>query len=162
MTEDLDLTDSLGRPMKFCGWWLCNEKIPDKKRQKYCSRGCKQADSRKRSRAADRTRERRREAGKKQGFEEGHLYVIRPGDEPIVKVGYSKSLTERLRVLQTSHYHTLEVAASVPVKRYHKNDPPDKVVHMELREEDHVRGEWWKLTDHTIAVLERFDLLMGD
>lgn len=153
--------DSFGREMVKCEWWLCQEYIRDTGNQKFCSRGCKQAESKKRSRNADRTRERRREQGKQEGFENGHLYVIRPGQEDIVKIGYSKSLSERIRVLQTAHYHTLEAIGSLEVKRYFKNDPPDKAVHEKLREQDHVRGEWWRLTAHTVEVLEEVGLLLG-
>ena len=152
--------DSFGRAQKQCEWWLCTEWFRDANDRKYCSRGCKQADSKKRSRKADRTRERRRTQGAAEGHEDGHLYVIRPGQEDIVKVGYSKSLDERLRTLQTAHYHTLAVVSSIETKRFHKNDPPDKAIHMLLREEDHVRGEWWSLTEHTAGVLVEagFDL----
>jgi hypothetical protein len=159
--NEAEQTDAFGNALTECGFWCCTQTFRPSGEQRFCSRGCKQADSKRRSRKADSTRERRRAAGKKEGFEEGVLYVIRPGDETIVKVGYSKSLTERLRILQTAHYHTLKAIATIPVKRYFKNDPPDKEVHMLLHEGDHVRGEWWALTENTVEVLTDFGFALG-
>lgn len=153
--------DAFGRPMKKCAFWMCGAFIPDREKQRFCSRQCKSADSKRRSRKADRTREARRQAGMEEGAENGHLYVIRAGDEPIVKVGYSKSLEERLRTLNTAHYRELRVVASRPVERHLKNDPPDKRLHLELPETDHLKGEWWVLTEEVAAVLRSYGLEMG-
>jgi hypothetical protein len=153
--------DAFGRPKKKCEFWMCNVWIPNRPSQKFCSRQCKSADSKRRSRKADPTRQKRREQGRMEGSEQGHLYVIQPGSEPIVKVGYSNSLPERLRTLNTAHYHELRIIASRPVERFLKNDPPDKLVHLELPEVDHMKGEWWRLTEEVVEVLNRHQLTVG-
>lgn len=150
--------DAFGRAKKKCGFWMCPVFIPDRPSQRYCSRQCKSADSKRRSRKADPTRAKRRLQGRLEGSEPGHLYVIRPGDEPVVKIGYSNSLPERLRTLNTAHYHELRIVASKPVERFLKNDPPDKLIHEELPEADHLKGEWWRLTEGVLEVLRRHEL----
>ena len=72
-----------------------------------------------------------------------------------MKVGYSKRLKDRFRVLQTAHYEQLRLVSSIETKRYIRNDPPDKPLHAELLDEDHVKGEWWRLTPHTKDVLSK-------
>lgn len=152
--------DSFGRPQQQCAFWSCNEWFTPRGNRRFCSRGCKQADSKKRSRDADRTRARRRQAGRNEGVEEGHLYVIQAGSEPIVKVGYSRNLEERFRNFQTAHYLDLRIVSSIETVRAKRNDPPDKLLHLALPEEDHIRGEWWWLTPATQEVLRDagFDL----
>lgn len=152
--------DAFGRPKKKCQFWMCNVWIRDDDGQRFCSRQCKAADSKRRSRKADRTRAARQAQGKLEGEEDGHLYVIQAGEEPIVKVGYSKSLDERLRTLNTAHYRELRVAASRPVKRYLKNDPPDKAVHADLPDRAHLKGEWWYLTGEVREALAAHGLLL--
>jgi len=154
--------DALGRPLATCGFWSCSETFPASRGRRFCSRGCKQADSRRRSRKADRTREKRRAAGKEEGYEDGHLYMIAPIGDPVVKVGYSKSVKERLRVLQTAHYRPLELVASIETRRYLKNDPPDKAIHELLDDEDHVKGEWWITSEHTRSVLREVGFEFAD
>lgn len=150
------MEDAFGNPLTKCEFWCCNEHFRLTPGRRFCSRGCKQADSKRRSRAADPTRARRKAAGKALGARGGDLYVIRAGRDPIIKVGYSKSVQERLRILQTAHYHKLEVLSTLPAKMYFQNAPPDKVLHELLPDEDHVRGEWWVLTPKTRKVLQDF------
>lgn len=145
--------DAFGVPMTQCGFWSCHEWFRTVPGKRFCSRGCKQADSQRRMRKADQTRERRRKAGAEAGYEEGHLYMIAPTGDPVVKVGYSKRLKDRFRVLQTAHYRPLNLIASIPVKRFTRNDPPDKEIHLLLADEDHVKGEWWITSDHTRKTL---------
>ena len=147
--------DGFGNPMTQCEFWSCNEWFRTVGGKRFCSRGCKQADSQRRSRAADRTRAKRKKAGEAAGYEDGHLYVIQPEGVPVVKVGYSKRLKDRFRVLQTAHYEQLRLVSSIETKRYIRNDPPDKPLHAELLDEDHVKGEWWRLTPHTKDVLSK-------
>lgn len=153
--------DAFGRPKKKCAFWMCSTWIPNRPSQKFCSRQCKSADSKRRSRKADPTRAKRRLQGQREGSEQGHLYVIQPGSEPVVKVGYSNSLSERLRTLNTAHYYELRIVASRPVERHMKNDPPDKLIHLELPEVDHMKGEWWRLSEEVVEVLNRHQLAVG-
>jgi hypothetical protein len=152
--------DAFGVPMEKCAFWSCSNFVRPSQGRRFCSRGCKQADSKRRSRKADRTREKRRNQGRSEGSESGHLYGIQAGSEPVVKVGYSKALGDRLRVFQTAHHLELTLVSSLPIERFSKNDPPDKRIHLELPEEDHIRGEWWWLTPEVQRVLESvgFDL----
>lgn len=154
--------DAFGRPKKKCGFWMCSVWIPDRPSQKFCSRQCKSADSKRRSRKADPTRERRRKQGQAEGSEQGHLYVIQAHPDPIVKIGYSNSLSERLRTLSTAHYRELRIVASKPVERFLKNDPPDKLIHLDLPEGDHLKGEWWTLTEEVRSVLSQHGLLLEE
>jgi len=154
--------DSFGKPKKQCEFWMCSVWFRPTGDQRFCSRQCKAAESKRRTRRGDRTRLARREQGLAEGYEEGTLYVIyAPAEPPVVKIGYTKALGTRFRALQTANHLDLEILAQRPVKHYRKNDHPDKQLHEDLPEGDHVRGEWWFLTGEVKETLERHELGFG-
>jgi len=148
--------DDFGVELVNCEWWCCDQWFRPLENKRFCSRACKQAYHKKRIRQADPNRPLRIEQARKEGYEEGDLYLIQAGEEAVVKVGYSKNWKTRLRLLQTGHHMKLKCIATLPVKRYFKQDPPDKDLHMLLNDADIVRGEWYRMNERTVKVLKEY------
>jgi hypothetical protein len=68
------------------------------------------------------------------------VYFIQAESGPI-KIGMARSPVSRLRVLQTAHFDTLVILATVP-----GNEAIERRLHGMFRE-DHIRGEWFRASE---------------
>jgi len=86
---------------------------------------------------------------KRKKNENGYIYLIKDEGSGLVKVGYSKNPSKRLKALQTSSPSTLKLLATkegnyTTESKFHK-----------AYQKDHIRGEWYRLSPQ---IMEDWDL----
>ena len=82
----------------------------------------------------------------------GCVYVIRAGATEYYKIGVANDVGHRLKNLQTAHYQELIV-----VRVFYSEEAYvlEKKIHA-LFDENRIRGEWFKLSQHDIEMIEGF------
>lgn len=89
------------------------------------------------------------------GFTTSNIYVIRNSDLGLYKIGYSDDVQRRLKALQSSSCHTLDVLASWEVPGYAVRafEACIHMAHIHCR----THGEWFELSADEAANLRDLD-----
>lgn len=77
----------------------------------------------------------------------GVVYFIRAKGVSLVKIGYSSNPEQRLRNLQTSCPHQLDILATLPGSQQTEADIHKKFGHLRMN------GEWFRLTSELFAFI---------
>ncbi len=86
----------------------------------------------------------------------GVVYFIRPGDLPLVKIGWTENLTHRLAVMQTGNHEPLWVDLAYPGSRHN-----EYALHASFDAARQI-GEWFRLTPEITAHIEAHRAIAPD
>jgi len=86
-----------------------------------------------------------------------YVYFAQAGKDPVVKIGITMELEERLAGIQTHHYRDIHLIGVIDMREVHGNDWGTRVDYLNLArqrerlihsqfQDCRLRGEWFQLT----------------
>lgn len=86
-----------------------------------------------------------------------YVYFARPGEDPVVKIGITMELDQRLASIQTHHYRDIHLVGVIDMRQVYGDEHGTRVDYLDLArqrerqihsqfQDCRLRGEWFHLT----------------